>query len=494
MNGKKPIGKILLQQRALRPEELERALSEPAPGRLASRLAATGVVSDVAALKALSEQHGIPGIDLSQLCLSLEQLDLLPREIAEKHRILPVLQREDRLFVAMADPREKSVIDELEFVTGKRVYPYVALESAISQVIDDAYQRKAAGHAYYIGPNCPAELLQKVGINSDGEVVSDGTPSVLPQPEADSMRPNASLPHPSQGVVVDDQVDQVSRADDVEEQDFGKWSDVTLGGASERAPAGSKGKHVLVVDDEAEIRKMLTHLLTRAGYRVIEAERGMQALRIVREQSPDLIVLDAMLPEVHGFEIARRIKSSELYRHIPIIMVSAVYRGWRYAEDLKNSFGVDRFIEKPFRIGDVLESVEAALKERTQTSSDAERTLSAAAEQALNQGIEAYRAGRIDEAIEHLKRGTAIDPLAFRLHFHLGLLYGKKGQIFDAIAELEAAVESYGEHFPALKNLAILYQKAGFRNRAVEMWERALPLSPDEPTRQSIRQHLLTLL
>ena len=48
--------------------------------------------------------------------------------------------------------------------------------------------------------------------------------------------------------------------------------------------------------------------------------------------------------------------------------------------------------------------------------------------------------------------------------------------------------------FPAVKNLAILYQKAGFRNKAVEMWERALSLAPDEPTRHSIKEHLLNLL
>jgi tetratricopeptide (TPR) repeat protein len=176
-------------------------------------------------------------------------------------------------------------------------------------------------------------------------------------------------------------------------------------------------------------------------------------------------------------------------------MVSAVYRGWRYAEDLKQSFGVDHFIEKPFRIADVVKSVEATLRNRPLSiAATSERDLSAESEALLNAGIEAYRSGNIDEAIEHLKRGTAIDPLAFRLHFHLGLLYGKKGQVFDAIAELEAAVESNGQHFAALKNLAILYQKAGFRNRAAEMWQRALPLAPDDPTRQSIRQHLLKLL
>ena len=68
---------------------------------------------------------------------------------------------------------------------------------------------------------------------------------------------------------------------------------------------------------------------------MVEADRGLTALRLVKERHPDLIVLDAMLPEVHGFEIARRIKGSQRYGSIPIIMVSAVYRGWRYAEDLK---------------------------------------------------------------------------------------------------------------------------------------------------------------
>src|SRR5262245_38779690 len=136
MSEKKQIGKILLRQRALSQEQLERALAERRGGRLASRLAADGTISDVSARKALSEQHGIPGIDLNQICLKLENLELLPREIAEKHLILPVLVREDRIFIAMANPRETKVVDEIEFVTGKKVYPYVALEGALERVLE----------------------------------------------------------------------------------------------------------------------------------------------------------------------------------------------------------------------------------------------------------------------------------------------------------------------------------------------------------------------
>src|ERR1044071_7666711 len=173
MSEKKQLGKILLRQRALSPEELERALADNKGGRLASRLAASGAITDVAALKALSEQHGIPGIDLGQICLRLEDLELLPREISEQPLILPVLVRDDRLFIAMANPREKKVIDELEFVTGKKVYPYVALEGPLLAVIDEAYEKKTRGEDYYVGPHCPEDVLRKHGLNSDGSGAGD---------------------------------------------------------------------------------------------------------------------------------------------------------------------------------------------------------------------------------------------------------------------------------------------------------------------------------
>lgn len=494
---KKQLGRILLQQRALTPEELDRALSDRATGRLASRLTAQGTISDIAALKALSEQHGIPGIDLGQVCLRLEDLDLLPREIAEKHLILPVLVRDERLFVAMANPRERKVIDELEFVTGKKVYPYVALETVLQQVLEVAYTLKARGQAFYVGARCPPALLQKLGLEPNAPASSAAAQSAKPESVLLGADDDALLEAP--GVIVDDAVGRVSRADDVEDAHFGDTSK-ELSVVAELPPEHHEpvqpGVRILVVDDEDDIRKLLKRLLSGRGHQVLEADSGLAALRAVKEQAPDLIVLDAMLPEVHGFEIARRIKGSKRYGHVPIIMVSAVYRGWRYAEDLKQTCGVDHFIEKPFRISDIVRAVDDCLTRasgRPSAPPECEQ-ISAEAEQALNEGVEAYKAGQLELAVEHLKRGIGIDPLAYRLHFHLGLLYGKRGQVYDAIGELETAVEINAKHFPAVKNLAVLYQKAGFRNKAAEAWERALKLAPDDATRQSIRQHLLSLL
>ena len=112
----------------------------------------------------------------------------------------------------------------------------------------------------------------------------------------------------------------------------------------------------------------------------------------------------------------------------------------------------------------------------------------------LEQGMDAYRAGDLDLAVAKLREGLGVDPGSFQLHYHLGLVLGRGEDIFDAIQELETAVDLQPRHFAALKNLAILYQRAGFKYKAIEMWERALGNSPDDETRQGIKEHLMALL
>lgn len=518
MTEKKQLGRILLKQQAISPQQLEQALSEPG-GRLASRLTEQGTISGLAALKALSEQHGIPGIDLDQVCVKLADLELMPREIAERHLILPVLSRGDRLFVAMANPREKKVIDELEFVTGKRVYPYVALEKPLARTIEEAYSRKARGQEYYVGPTCPAETLEKLGISRSASILPAAeesvggtwgerrTPPALeearqsaagpPSWETPSLELSPQPPEPARetpGVTGETDLGGT----DVGYEDFGDLNSELsiITDLPEQAPTVVQlgAKTILVVDDEAEIRRLLDRLLSGKGFRVLQADAGHMALKMVKEHTPDLIVLDAMLPEVHGFDIARRIKGSKRYGHIPIVMVSAVYRGWHYAEDLKQSCGVEAFIEKPFKIQEVVGAVEAALRGKEGQPAVDPEVMHQEAEEALTRGVAAYKEGHIDEAVTWLQKGVQIDPLAYRLHFHLGLLYGRKGQVFDAIAALEQAVEINARHFPAVKNLAILYQKAGFRNKAAEMWHKAVVIAPDEETRQTVKKQLLSLL
>ena len=121
--------------------------------------------------------------------------------------------------------------------------------------------------------------------------------------------------------------------------------------------------NVLVVDDEEGIRHMLTAYFTKSGYEVIEAADGQAAMTHMKASLPSAVILDAMLPGVHGFDICRRIKQAQATRHIPVIMISAVYRGWRYADDVRSQYGADGFMEKPLRLDELKHVMEQAMAE-----------------------------------------------------------------------------------------------------------------------------------
>ncbi|HVH46870.1 MAG TPA: response regulator [Labilithrix sp.] len=494
---KKPIGRILLKRRLISQEELDKQLETQKTARdgvpLASRIASSGVVAETEVLRALSEQFGVPGIDLNQLALALEHLEMVPREVAESSRVLPVLVRDERLFLAMGNPHDKRVIDELEFVTGRRIYPYVAISTTLEKTIRAAYDAKEQGLKVYAAPNAPRAAIERVG-------------GVATEQQQDRRERESVQPGKAASVVVDQQMQESAEVAAFSTSEFGQMSEEVSRvemlteelrqAAGLEAPApGKTGKRILVVDDEQDIRKLVRRLLTDRGHTVMEADRGLIALRLVKEELPDLILLDAMLPEVHGFDIARRIKGSAKYGAIPILMMSAVYRGWRIAEDLKSNYGIEDYIEKPFRIGDLITKVDRLLERDVgQTPPHDPELIDNDAARCLEQGIAAYKSGNIDLAIDMLRKGIAIDPLAYRLRYHLALIYGKRGQFYDGITELERAVDLNPRHFPALKNLAVLYEKAGFKNKAVEMWERCIHASPDGETRESIKAHMMRLL
>ena len=507
----KPIGSILLKLRAIKPRELADALKEQRPGDppLLSRLVMQGRLEETVALKALSEQFGCPGIDVHQVVIRTDDLKLVPREMAERHCLLPVLVKGNRMFVAMADPREERVLQELEMITGKKAFPYVSLKRILRQVIYAAYDRRDAGHGHFVGDKCSPETLRKAGVTEAPP--HSGRPSSrrgsrAPVDEAPSTQlerrlrpsypPDAAdrAPSSSRPVVVDDTMAKAGSTDpnmtfdDPTMAHFDVAPEVMNRSYPSLAPGAPK---LLVADGDADARRRIATIFSDRGYRVIEADSGDSALQMVRDYEPEGIILEATLPNVHGFEVARQLKASERYRRTRILMTSALYRGWRIAEDLKANYGVDGFLEKPFTSEDLVNALDATLrhpeaKRETETSAEAEPYLQA--------GVKAYKEGRVDEAIEQLRRGVDADPLAYKVHFHLGLLYGKKGQLYDGIQELEMALSIRPDFFPALKNLAVLYQNAGFRNKSIEMWERCLSAAPDHETRESIKRHLLAVL
>jgi CheY-like chemotaxis protein len=112
------------------------------------------------------------------------------------------------------------------------------------------------------------------------------------------------------------------------------------------APNGAApAARILIVDDERKNRDVLEVMLQAEGFHTLTAASGDEALAMVAEQRPDLILLDVMMPNMDGYQLANRLKGAPATSHIPIIMVTALDN--RDARMLGMSAGVDRFITKP---------------------------------------------------------------------------------------------------------------------------------------------------
>ncbi|HXF58424.1 MAG TPA: response regulator [Candidatus Saccharimonadales bacterium] len=117
---------------------------------------------------------------------------------------------------------------------------------------------------------------------------------------------------------------------------------------------------VLVVDDEADLIRILQFGLEAIGYQVETASDGQEALKKAREQKPDIILLDLMLPKLDGYKVCRLLKFDERYKNIPIIILSA--RTQEGDQLLAMEMGANRFITKPYDFSEVLSHIEALLK------------------------------------------------------------------------------------------------------------------------------------
>jgi len=471
---RKELGEILLEADLINEQQLAEALSlqRTFGERLASVLVRQHILTEKFAVTYLGRQLGVPGVDLSKTEIDLGVLNLVPLELCERHLVFPVRMEGTRLQLAMSDPMDRTLVSEIEFKTGARLAPLIALESAIKHAVAEARRALKAGQRTIVPnvqkrrdghppaaadaaprpPDAPASPIPVVALEEKERAVFEtlaGTP-------LRSQAPSAPVP------------------------------------ATARVPAVEEMQTVLAVDDDESVLRLMEHILATRKYRVLTARAGREALAKVREAMPDLVILDGMLPEVHGFEICRQLKTSERFRHIPVILVSAVHTGWRFAADVKEKYGADDYLEKPFEPAELLRRVESWLNRVP--SAAVSPASEAAARQHLKEGVIALKQERLDEAVTSFGKGLGIDQFNDLLHYYLAMAYERKDMVFHAIDHYERAIQINPEFYDAITALATLYQKQEFWRKAVEMWELALAATKDEAVRARIKDHLLSLL
>jgi DNA-binding response OmpR family regulator len=461
---RKELGEILREADLVSEAQLAEALTlqRTFGERLASILVRQKILTEKFAVTYLGRQLGVPPVDLSKAEIDLALLDVVHLDVCERRLVFPVKVEGTRLQIAMSDPLDHVLVTEIEFQSGMRLAPMIALESSIKNAISEARRALKAGKRKIV-PHVqkPAETAP-VAAAAEAEPVKPAPLSPLEARERAVFETLAGAPLRSR-----------------------------VPTERPRMPAVEETQTVLAVDDDEEILRLMQDILQTRKYRVVTGRTGREALAKVKEAMPDLVILDGMLPEVHGFEICRQLKSSERFRHIPVIMVSAVHTGWRFAADVKEKYGADDYLEKPFEAAELLRRVETLLNRAPSgVAPDSE----AAARRHLKDGVIALKQERLDDAIAAFDRGLAIDQFNDMLHYYLAMTYEKKDMVFHAIDHYEKAIQINQDFYDAITALANLYQKQEFWRKAVEMWELALAATKDEAVRARIKDHLLSLL
>lgn len=171
---------------------------------------------------------------------------------------------------------------------------------------------------------------------------------------------------------------------------------------------------VLVVEDEPAQREVLAYNLEAEGFAVARAESGDEALLLIEEETPDIIVLDWMLPGVSGIEVCRRVKSRSETRSIPIIMLSARSEELDRVRGLET--GADDYVIKPYSVVELMARVRSQLR-RTRPATVGERLEF----EDIVLDAETYRVTRSDKPLK-------LGPTEFRL---LSTFMEKPGRVWS---------------------------------------------------------------
>jgi DNA-binding response OmpR family regulator len=531
-----PLGKLLLERGAIPDSRaLEDVLSRQAqPLPIASLCYVLGYAPERPLVAALAASRGFAGVVLDESVIRLEVLGSLARETAMRIRILPIFEDSDRLVLAAADPEAAAgAAGELERVRDRRVEVVIALEVTLARTIRACYLGRSRGDLYWLGTEAVADAAAHGGsmalvalddpeggriddtarahralinditkeiqvgdlfLDDDFERARTATPSrtnpraapAPPDPLAEisgesSLGPSTPTPHTDAGSGIDTPWPPGNTdVDDAETMHLIAELDAVS------PPRHDGPPRVLIVDDDFATRHFLVKELQPLGYQTSTAPSGGEALRAIRQATPDLVVCDIMLPEIDGFRLCRAIKRCRPLAQVPVILMSAVIDSGRVTDDVLARYDADAYLEKPLDTRRVHRVVRELLGRR--------RGKSVSGEAGFLRAIDLYQGGDIDGAIGVLRGAVDADPSSAKYRFVLANLLQRRDHVIEAIDEYETVVQLEPSYFPALTRLAYLYYQQGLVARAVDTWRRSLPLCVDPGLRRNIELFMRKLI
>jgi two-component system phosphate regulon response regulator PhoB len=190
---------------------------------------------------------------------------------------------------------------------------------------------------------------------------------------------------------------------------------------------------ILIVDDERDLLSLLDFNLRQAGFETLLAATGEQALQQLRRRTPDLVLLDLMLPDLQGTEICRQIKADPRTKHVPVVLLTA--KGEEVDRVVGFELGADDYVTKPFSIRELVLRVRAILR-RASAPGGGERPPDRVGP--IRVDIDAHRAFVNDEEV-------ILTPLEFRLLVTLMARAGRvqsRDQLLTDVWEMSSEIET----------------------------------------------------
>lgn len=119
---------------------------------------------------------------------------------------------------------------------------------------------------------------------------------------------------------------------------------------------------ILIVDDEPYMIRLLQHHIERAGFHMVKATNGREALDRIRDDRPALVIMDVMMPEINGLEVLAEVRKREETRNLPVIIMTA--NAQRFTREQAEAAGVSAFLTKPFSPTQLMTEVRRQLESR----------------------------------------------------------------------------------------------------------------------------------
>lgn len=186
---------------------------------------------------------------------------------------------------------------------------------------------------------------------------------------------------------------------------------------------------ILVAEDETSLNDLLQDALRMNGYETISAKHGLEALRLIREQKPDLVILDINMPQLDGFGVIEKLRNEN--NNVPVIVLTA--RDQRDDKSIGFGLGADDFVTKPFGLEELLMRVAAVLRRSKNTPTSGNILVSGN----ISLDVSNYRVSVKDEVIE-------TSPTEFKLLHYLMENMGRvltREQILSAVWGLDFATD-----------------------------------------------------